>query len=684
MDNLGTSFPASARIAQRGTSARLARWALLILIVLVFARLTWALGAKNLWWDESLSLLRAESDWHTLLLGRIVLSDGIHQTLTIDQHPFGFFVLLGILVRLAGKNEFVLRFPAAMASTLLVPALWVQAHYLVRRGVVPAATPYVAALLAALNPFYLWYGQEARMYTLVALLAILSTYSLLRWAEASNHRTRRRFLFGYTLTIAYFLTIHYFAVLLLPVHAVIFHVRLAQRDRRLATAVAALLLGIGLVIGLIAAWIILSQPRSGVNFQPISLAVLVPDLLNAFSLGLSVDIAQAWWLDLVFGAAALVGLLWSVRRRRSLLAGGWLLPAFILTPILLLLAINQVQPAYMNARHMGLISGAFLLLVASGIALAWQWQRWLGGAVMLLLVGGMLYSTYNYFVLPEYGKDDFAELGQYLRREMLPGDLLLLDPPELLRLYRYYLPLDLTEPTGRTGAEAATAWQGVPVMGAWDDTAELLQQQLSQHQRIWLVTSGMFPFSDPEKRVEGWLRQNAFWVRESKFHSTTSYLELQLFLPAPPLVDRLPDTARRVDAQFADSMRLVGYELGQPLSPDSMVPLTLYWQALKPMEQRYKYVANLAYSDATGHSVMLPATEREPYDGFLPTVWWPLGSLVVERSAVVGPDDDRNDNRERLLLEVYNSETLRKLPLRSTRLGEIGSDGYRLILPSSP
>src|SRR5690554_7340119 len=67
---------------------------LLLFLLIAFARLVWQLDLRNLWWDESLSLLRAESDWPTLLLGRILLFDGINTTPTTDQHPFGFFVLL--------------------------------------------------------------------------------------------------------------------------------------------------------------------------------------------------------------------------------------------------------------------------------------------------------------------------------------------------------------------------------------------------------------------------------------------------------------------------------------------------------------------------------------------------------------------------------------------------------------
>src|SRR4051794_20468623 len=152
--------------------ARVPSWArllLLLLILVAFARVLLALDAKNLWWDESLSLQRAESNWGDLILGRLYLYDGFTSQVTSDQHPFFFFILQGILLRLAGESEVVLRFPSVMAATMLVPALWSFARLFVRRGIMAPSAPVWAALLAAGHPFYLWYGQEARPYALWAL-----------------------------------------------------------------------------------------------------------------------------------------------------------------------------------------------------------------------------------------------------------------------------------------------------------------------------------------------------------------------------------------------------------------------------------------------------------------------------------------------------------------------------------
>ncbi|MBI1293815.1 hypothetical protein GC175_02505 [bacterium] len=660
-------------------SASFVRVALLLLILLSFARVVWRLNANNLWWDESLSLQRAESDWWTLLRGKIVMFDGLESVASIDQHPFGFFVLLGILVRFIGEDEFVLRFPAVMGTVLLVPVIWAMARYGARCSILPPATPLIVATLAAFSPFFLYYGQEARMYTLLPLLSILPLYLLLRWFNTEPGAVRRRLLIGYGGTTVFFLVTHYFAVLVLPIHALLFLQFLYKRSRRLAWGIAAGLLGLCLLIGLTASWLILRQPLSGRNFNPISLQILVPDLLNAFSLGLSVNIEQVWWLNVIFALTAFVGAVWTVGRWSRLKVGGWIWLFGLLVPVLLLLIINLFQPAYMNARHLAIISGFYLLLLAAGIALVWQWLRFVGVGLMVLFLSGMVYSSFNYYTMPIYGKDDFASLGVYLQRELSPGDLVLLSPPEMLRLYRYYLPVDRIEEARQQGIQID--WHGVPTLNILD-TPERMSALIPGYRRVWVVSSGMVPFVDPLRTVRSWMDTNAFQIRDVNFFSSQSFLELDLYLPAFPEVPALPPDVTPVNASFDHKINLVGYHVAQPLTPNSVIPVTLYWQAMRPLDAQYKYLLYLEMTGADRQTTRLPVTEREPYDGFSPTAQWLPDQLRVEYSDVLLPPhiyETVADGTLRLVLQIYDAATLDTLPILSTTHGEIAAEGHRLL-----
>ncbi|MEZ4709216.1 MAG: glycosyltransferase family 39 protein [Caldilineaceae bacterium] len=404
---------------------------LLLLILLAFGRAVLWLDAKALWWDESLTLQRAESDWGALLRGQLMIDDNVAQWPTTDQHPFTFFVLVGILIRLAGDSEFVLRFPSVMAVTLLPPTVWCMARLLVRRAILAERAPIWAAFVAAFNPFYLWYGQETRPYALLTWLGLLSTYLLLRTVEIRTWRALRRsgWFWGYVGVTAAFLTTHYYAPFLMPIHLLLIWRWLARHGERKALAWMTLLALLGAGLGGLAARRVLSN-SSGANFDDVPLRILLPDLLNAFTLGPSADIGIGWiWaLDLLGGLIGLMAALWALRNWATIRDGGWLLPAFVLVPIVMIRLVELIQPGYMNARHMSVAGGGWLLLLGGGLALIWQRQRWAALALAILMILGASYSSYAYFFGHEYQKDDFAALGRFMGRRMLPGDLVLLNP----------------------------------------------------------------------------------------------------------------------------------------------------------------------------------------------------------------------------------------------------------------
>jgi len=656
---------------------------LALLILVALARVVWRLDTKNLWWDESLSLQRAESDWSALLSGRIVISDGHDEIATLDQHPFVYFGLLGAFVRLAGESEFSLRFLSVMAVVLAVPIIWAFARRLYRIGVAPSSAATWAAMLAVASPFYLWFGQESRPYGLWAFLALLSTYLLLRWATAESPRGRRLYLVGYVPVLIAFLGTHYFSTFLLPFQALIAYWGLKGRRSRLALVVVASLLVVAGLVAVVLASRVLQQPGAGTNFRTISLQMLIPDLNNAFSLGLSVDIDRVRWFDLLFGAVALLGLAWGLRSRRTLVRGGWVLPAFVLIPVAVLLSVNLLRPVWMTARHMSMISGAYLLLVAVGLGALWERHRAVGAAMAAVLVAGMVYSTHNYFTSPRYGKDDLAGVGRYLREQMQPGDLALLVPPEGLRLMRYYLPLDDVELAAKAGLGAN--WEAVPPVWEKDPQVESWLAPLwSSYRRTWLVKSGV-PAGKPAEPIEEWLDAYAFRVRDMPFQSTGADVRVLLYLPGAPVFEKPPVEIRYpLDASFGDQVRLLGYDVGRPLMPGAAIPVTLYWQALQPLTRHYKYILRLQEVAADGTAQTVQTAEREPYDGTLPTTAWPPGQVVVEYAEVGAPDDwNRTSDRYRLVLQMYDADTLAKLPVIVS--GDVGRslDAETLVLPSS-
>ncbi len=707
------------------------RLLLLGLTLLAFTRVTWRLDAKNLWLDETFSLQRAEAAWPELIAGCLPLTDGVTWVKTTDQHPFAYFVLLGLAVRTLGQSEFALRFPSVIAATLSVPAIWAFGRRLTRNKSAPPATPFWAALLAAIHPFYLWFGQEVRMYAQVALLALLSTYLLLRWAAATTPAARKRWRAGYAPALLWLLASHYFTPLILPVHALVFLQEFGRRHRGRMLIALIGLTALMFMSATIALWLLARDRGAGTNWSYISPRILVPDLVNAFTLGLSVNLSQVWPLDVLSGTLALIGIAYGwMRWRCSTIPRGWLLPALLSVPPALLLFINTIRPAYMTARHMSLISAFFILLVAAGIAALWQLRRWSGAIVTIPLVAGIAFSTINYFTLPAYDKGEHAVMGRYLAERVQPDDLVLFRPIPWGRLYRYYFPVSAIEqgelaglgtswrilpadfpaetppratpPTAtrtaldqfvlrlygsRTWYECPTPPPAVPNRPAElarplftvtrQDLLDELAALIPHYRRIWLVRS------DGDDPVSEWLRTRGFHADSRRFASSIAMLQIDLILVESPVREQPPPgIAHPTDVRFGDQVRLIGYDIGRPLMAGGSLPVTLYWQPLVPLTRRYKYILATMPVE-TLHATSLQPTETEPYNGFLATSIWPANATIVEHTGVLVPTG-AHPGAIRLTLQLYDAETLEKLPVARAEGVEVGTDPFAVVLSATP
>ncbi len=732
--------------------ARFARTLLLALVLLAFARVTWRLGDRHLWWDESLTLQRAESSWGALLRGALPIRDGVVEVMSFDQHPFFFFLIEGVLVRLAGVDEFVLRFPAAAAATLLVPTVWALGRRLSSphkkaRGALPGSTAWWAAGLAALSPFFLRYGQEARPYTLLAALGLVSTYCLVRALPLPNDMGNvhdestsqpdppangpsprwgaagRGWRVGYLLTLAAFLTTHYYAVLLLPVHALLIGagalaVNLTRRSRRRILAAALTVLGLGALIGGGAAWSILAR-GGGSNFFSTPPFILLRDILNALSLGPRADVGNSWlWaLDLLFAMVASWGAVWGLRQRKFLVRGGWLPLAMVALPVAALLMVGLVRPAYMNARHLAVIGGGWLLGLGAGLGALWRWRRPFTRiatvALATLLFGGSLYGNWRLHATTfaqgaaradcvgcTVDNDDFSSLAEHLRDRLLPGDLVLLDPPFARPLFEYYLPLTLVDEADIYAVPMLDFPKG---NADWSDTRDLVDAQRLTHPRAWRIESDTYGFMDPDDRVQEILHERLFLIQEIQFDSDSA-LRAELYLAEPPVYNKPVDVAARggrpVNVVFGDAqssgLRLLGYDIDAPLTTSSALPVTLYWQKITPSGEqdgtRLKYVLRLEEALPNGEVKLLAQAEREPYEGFasISMDLWHPDQTIIEYAALPPESSDGNEvdwgsvdwSRTQMTLSVYDPASLVGLPVAEVVGEGVESAGGGVRLPA--
>jgi uncharacterized membrane protein len=137
-----------------------------ILVLCLFVR-AYRLSEQSLWYDDfnSVCYLNAP-DLSTYLQ--------IMRVTNMQSVPL-YYILQYAVGCVAGAEAVPLRMISVLFSLAACGLLWLVAR---RAGGTRAA--HVAALLFALSPFYLWYGQATRPYAMQAFLAMASIYALLR------------------------------------------------------------------------------------------------------------------------------------------------------------------------------------------------------------------------------------------------------------------------------------------------------------------------------------------------------------------------------------------------------------------------------------------------------------------------------------------------------------------------
>jgi hypothetical protein len=131
-----------------------------------------------------------------------------------------------------------------------------------------------------------------------------------------------------------------------------------------------------------------------------------------------------------------------------------------------------------------------------------------------------------------------------------------------------------------------------------------------------------------------------------------------VYLPAPILA-ALPESAVPLGVRFGDNIVLEGYEAPpEPLAPGALVPITLYWRALEPVEEQFSVSVKLFGRDGQ----LIAQDDSYPDAGRRPTTNWPAGALIVDRKSVLVSEQTMTPTIARVTADVFRLETLERLP----------------------
>jgi uncharacterized membrane protein len=179
------------------------------------------LTSSHLWLDEAL----------TVNIARLPLSK-IPDALRHDGSPPLYYMLLHVWMGLFGSGDFAVRALSGVLSAAALPLIWVAGRKIGGRRAAVAAV-----ILLGASPFAIRFGTEARMYSLLGLLALaglLIVHHLLERPSAGGA-------IGLAVITGLLLLTHYWALYFVAAVGILLAARLVRaRDRGTILALAGL------------------------------------------------------------------------------------------------------------------------------------------------------------------------------------------------------------------------------------------------------------------------------------------------------------------------------------------------------------------------------------------------------------------------------------------------------------
>jgi len=438
-------------------------WMRVLPPVATFLIMMWGITGASYWRDEAATLGAVQRSFADLLrmLGNI---DAVHGA---------YYILIWAFVRVGGTGELVTRLPSAVAMAGAAAAV----AALGRRLVSPRAGLASGLVFAVLPPVSM-YGQDARPYAIVVMLAAVASYLLVR-AMAAERGHRAPWLAGYAACLAVLGIVDIFGLLLIAAHAVTVALRcLRTEDSRSARSLA-----LGWLAAATAGTILTSPVLALGYVQKGTLSwLLLPGLEEVRGLtGLIGPGPMAAAVALVVAAGIVVSAVAGRERLRADWPGSLpalCLPWLILPPAILLIG-SLITPLY-TLRYVLLCIPAIALLAGAGLA-AIGWIAGTAALAVITLLGGSAQLAER---APNGHADNVRRADRIVAEHMRPGDAVLEFKEENFAAAYPFGIRDLNNI-----AQARTPIQSATLIGTFLPDP-VVRQRLAHVSRVWVVEYG--------------------------------------------------------------------------------------------------------------------------------------------------------------------------------------------------
>jgi len=319
------------------------KWVYILGTVLISAGLLrfWNIGVANFWLDEVVSIHMA------------IASSMAHKNISYEP-PFYYFIL-DIWMKLFSNSETACRSLSALFDIGTIYLIYRCGKILLNRK-----TALLAAVFYSLSPLAIWYSREAKNYTFLAFLSLLSFFFFIKLVK--DKRYRYWLFFGLSLFFSVYT--NYFSFFLIPIYLIfLFAIPKFHKYQK-----------VGLITLLLAlfAFIITDIGHFWNSFKEVSYAFWIPKptpgsliiTLENFNLGYTITDNFVYLISHIFFTLPFIlGLIALMKKKET---ARFFLIGILFMPILIIYLVSQRIPLYIDRRLL-IFLPFYCLILAYGI-----------------------------------------------------------------------------------------------------------------------------------------------------------------------------------------------------------------------------------------------------------------------------------------------------------------------------
>lgn len=469
---------------------------LVILLIGIVLRI-YDLGNESIWIDEGYSIKMASLDLFQI----------VQKTSLEEPHPPLYYIILHYWINLFGNNEFSIRFPSLIFGSFAILMIYMVGSLIFNKKI-----GLLSSLLLALSVFHIQYSQEARMYSLLTLLSLLSIYFFIKLLNRITFSVS----FWYILFSIFMMYTHIFGLFIIIFQNIYFiSLFLLKKENQLTLnlrrwilfQITLVILYIPWIIFLITAILRLQSefwrpiPTIGSVFYTFKiysgsyLLLFLFLMLSTFSI-VSYEKVKGRFNGKDF-FKSLESFTWNLSL--SNVERIYLLSVWMLTPIILPFIISFFSTPIYIIRYTIAASLAFYILIAKGIENINNKPIQL--CVIIIIIIFSLNSIGKEFT--DVNKEQWREVTNYIDMNADSGDLIIIRGGSMQYCFDYY--------SKRTDL----------FKKGWRDIDEENIKELKSHNKVWIILK---KDDDPKGLIKKMLNESYNLSYQKKYVGIDLYL----------------------------------------------------------------------------------------------------------------------------------------------------------------